>query len=118
MAAALGYEVAIFLRSGSEIRALADHQPFPAKVLKASKGKLQVMMFSERVGTRARKAVLAHATDADKLAFGERELYWLPSAGTQGSALDVRAIDRLLGATTMRTKGTIEQLAAKYLAEH
>ena len=60
--------------------------------------------------------MLELASDEDRLAFGERELYWLPSGGTQRSALDLKAIGALLGPTTMRTKGTIDQLAAKYFS--
>jgi phosphohistidine phosphatase SixA len=30
--------------------------------------------------------------------------------------LDLNAIERVLGSTTMRTQGTVEQLAAKYFA--
>ena len=50
----------------------------------------------------------------DGLAFGERELYWLPRGGVLDSALDMKTIERLLGSMTMRTKGTIEQIAAKH----
>jgi hypothetical protein len=32
------------------------------------------------------------------------------------SALDMKTIERLLGAMTMRTMGTIEQLAAKHFS--
>jgi hypothetical protein len=32
------------------------------------------------------------------------------------SKLDTKALEQLLGPTTMRTKGTIEQLVAKHLA--
>jgi hypothetical protein len=60
------------------------------------------------------KKVLALATDQDPLAFGKRELYWLPSGGTLESELDRKAIESLLGPTTMRTKGTVELLAAKF----
>jgi uncharacterized protein (DUF1697 family) len=116
LAASLGYEVGVFLRTESEIREIADHQPFAGSLVEASKGKLQVMLLSTKPSARARKEVLALATDEDRLAFGDRELYWLPSGGTQVSALDSRALAELLGSTTMRTKGTIEQLAAKYFA--
>ena len=60
--------------------------------------------------------MLRLATDADALAFGERELYWLPSGGTQESELDLKAIGKELGLTTMRTKGTVDQMAAKFFA--
>jgi uncharacterized protein (DUF1697 family) len=117
LAAALGYEVGIFLRSASEIRALAEHEPFPSRLVAASKGKLQVMLLMAKPPAKVQKEVLALATDDDRLAFGDRELFWLPSAGTQESELDQRVILQLLGSTTMRTKGTIDQLVAKYFAE-
>lgn len=50
------------------------------------------------------------------LMFGDRELYWLPSGGIRDSALNPKSIESLLGSTTMRTKGTIDELAAKYFA--
>lgn len=56
------------------------------------------------------------AGDDDRLAFGPRELFWLPSGGTRDSALDMKTIEKLLGPTTMRTKGTVEQLVAKHFA--
>jgi uncharacterized protein (DUF1697 family) len=117
LAESLGYEVVIFLRTASEIRAIADHQPFARTLVEASKGKLQVAILSTKPATPARKEMLALATDEDRLAFGVRELYWLPSGGTRDSALDFKTIGKLLGSTTMRTKGTIDQMAAKYFAE-
>jgi uncharacterized protein (DUF1697 family) len=113
----LGYEVSIFLRNANEVRTLAAHQPFPRKLVEASKGKLQVSMLTGRPTAGARRGVLALADDDDKLAFGDCELYWLPSGGTRGSSLDLKAIDKLLGSTTMRTKGTIDQLAAKFFGD-
>src|SRR5215216_6241927 len=37
LAESLGYEVAVFLRTGSEMRAIADHQPFAGSLLAASR---------------------------------------------------------------------------------
>ena len=62
----------------------------------------------------ARKKALALAPDEDRLAIEGRELYWLPSGGISDSDLDLTAIDTALGEGTMRTMGTIEQIAAKY----
>jgi uncharacterized protein (DUF1697 family) len=59
------------------------------------------------------KKTLALATDEDLLAIEGRELYWLPSGGISESGLDLKAIDAALGAGTMRTMGTVEQIAAK-----
>jgi len=73
-------------------------------------------MLAQAPPAAMRKKALALATDQDRLAFGKRELYWLPSGGTLESELDRAALDKLLGQTTMRTKGTVELLAAKYFS--
>jgi uncharacterized protein (DUF1697 family) len=112
--ASLGYDVAVFLRSAKEVRDIAGHEPFPAKWIDASAGKLQVSMLLKLPPAKQRQAVLALATDEDRLAFGARELYWLPSGGMSESELDLKEIDRLVGVATRRTMGTIEQMAAKY----
>jgi uncharacterized protein (DUF1697 family) len=113
---ALGYGVPTFPRTASEVRSIALAQPFAAADVQASAGKLQVTMLSSAPAASARKQVLALGSDRDRLAFGERELFWLPSGGILDSALDLKAIGRLLGPTTTRTKNTVEQIAAKHLA--
>ena len=106
----LGYDVGVYLRTDDEVRGMAAHEPFEATDVEASKGKLQVIMLA---GKPPKKA-LSLATDADKLALGAREIYWLPSGGYVEAELDRKALDELVGATTVRTKGTVEALAAKY----
>jgi uncharacterized protein (DUF1697 family) len=114
MSEALGFEVTVFLRTASEVRGIAEQDPFPGA---SSGGKLQVTLLSGKPAARTRTAVLELATDRERLSFGDRELYWLPSAGTRDSAPFLRAVAKLLGdETTMRTKQTIEKLAAKYFA--
>lgn len=111
----LGYAVPVFLRDAAETRAIAACEPFPAQLVEASKGKLQVVLLMSKPAARLRKQVLAHATDQDRLALDGRELYWLPSGGTIDSDLDLQTIaKRIGGITTMRTKGTIDLIAAKY----
>ena len=113
---ALGHEVVIFLRTARELNAMAAHEPFPAREVESSKGKLQVLLLASKPSAAKRKEVLELATAEDRLAFGPRELYWLPSGGTLDSSLDQGAIAKLVGRNTMRTKGTIEQLASKFFA--
>jgi uncharacterized protein (DUF1697 family) len=111
---ALGHEMVIFLRTASELKEIAAHEPFPARQVEASKGKLQVSLLERKPTAATRKKALALATDQDPLVFGKRELYWLPSGGTMESELDRKALDKLLGPSTMRTKGTVELLAEKF----
>jgi uncharacterized protein (DUF1697 family) len=111
---ALGYEVPVFLRTCAEVGAIAARQPFAAKEVKASKGKLQVLFLAKAASAKDRKTALAEATDEDLLAIEGRELYWLPSGGISESELDLKAIEKALGAGTMRTMGTVEQIAARH----
>jgi uncharacterized protein (DUF1697 family) len=110
---ALGYEVPIFLRTGAEVAAIADLAPFGAIELAASEGKPQVaFLFEEPEPDNGREA-LSLASQDDRLVLDGRELHWLPSGGISESALDLKAIGSLLGPITIRTKGTVEQLAAR-----
>ena len=111
---AIGFEIIVFLRSADEVRAIAEHKPFDRTLVTKSKGKLQVLVLPKKPAAKASREVLSLATNDDQLAFGERELYWLPSGGTLESTLDRARIEKLVGPTTARTKGTMEELAAKF----
>jgi uncharacterized protein (DUF1697 family) len=114
LAESLGYEVPVFLRSGAEVAAIAAREPFDAKRVAASKGKLQVSLLLKKPTAAARKEILAMAGEEDLLAIEGRELYWLPSGGLLESELDLKEIESLVGRDTRRTMGTIEQIAGKY----
>lgn len=110
---ALGYAVPTFLRGATELRAIADFEPFEAGRVAASTGKLQVSLLSQQPTEEQRDAILALTTGEDPLALTGRELYWLPSGGLLESELDLDAIDAITGPSTRRTMGTIEGIAAK-----
>ena len=112
----LGYAVPTFIRTAAELKKIAASEPFDAKAIKASKGKLQVLLLGKSPAKGNRDKVLALATDQDLLAFGKRELFWLPSGGTLESELDFKAIEKLVGQSTTRTLGTMEQLAGKFVS--
>ena len=114
LAAALGYEVPVFLRSCEQVAAIAERAPFPAKEVEASAGKLQVAMLPGEPGKPARKEAIGMSTDEDRLAIEGSELYWLPSGGISESDLDLKTLESELGPWTMRTMGTIEQIAVKH----
>lgn len=111
-----GFDVDVYLRTAAEVQAIAGHEPFPAKLVAASDGKLQVTMLQEKPAAATRKRALALADDDNRLAFEGRELYWLPSGGIRDSAPYLKSLEQVVGQWTMRTKGTVEALAVKYLA--
>ena len=112
--AELGFQVPAFVRDARQIKAIAGHKPFTAAEAKRSKGKLQILLLSRKPTPAARKKALQLTTSSDLLALQGTELYWLPSAGTQRSELDRKALAEILGQSTTRTMGTIEQMATKF----
>ncbi len=114
LGAALGYDVPVFLRSAGEVAAIAAAEAIPATAVKASAGKLQVMMLQKKPTAAERRKVLALATEEDLLAVEARELYWLPGGGILDSELDLKAIAAITGPATQRTMGTVEQIAVKH----
>lgn len=115
LAEALGYEVPVFLRTAKELLAIAAHEPFTAKDL-GSTGKLQIALLAKRPTAKAGERALALSTEADRLAIEGRELYWLPQGRMSDSELDLKALAAILGSMTIRTKGTIDQIAAKHFS--
>lgn len=114
---ALGYEVPVFLRGAAELRAISAHEPFDASALSASKGKLQIALLGAPPSGADRGKALGLATDDDRLAIEGRQLYWLPGGGMSESDLDLNAIAAALGPMTIRTKGTVDQIATKHFAD-
>ena len=114
LAEALGYDVPVFLRSSGQVAAIAGSEPFEAEAVEASSGKLQVALLPDPPGKLVREEALGMATDADRLAIERAELFWLPSGGISESDLDLKTLESELGPWTMRTMGTIEQIAAKH----
>jgi len=114
LAERLGYEVLVFLRGIDEVAAIAARRPFDPERVERSSGKLQVSLLQAKPTAARRRKALALATGEDLLALEGRELYWLPSGGLLDSALDLKALESILGQGTRRTMGTIEQIATRY----
>jgi uncharacterized protein (DUF1697 family) len=116
LAESLGIEVVVFLRTARQVRAVAAREPFSKKELAASAGKSQVALLPSRPAAAARREALAMASEEDRLAVEGAELHWLPRGGISDSDLDLKALESLLGPWTMRTMGTIEEIAARHCA--
>jgi len=109
----LNYEVPTFVRDASEVIAIANATPFSDRELATSAGKIQVAILAKPPPAPARKAVLAEATDEDRLVVDGCELYWLPQAGLSTSALDMKVVAKALGPMTVRTQRTLIRLQTK-----
>ena len=114
LASLLGYPVATFVRTAEELAAIAAAEPFDAATRERLHGKPQVMFLGRAPGAGARREALSLAGEQDALAFGERELFWLPAGGISDSALEMKALERALGEMTIRTMGTVEQIVSRH----
>jgi uncharacterized protein (DUF1697 family) len=105
----LGFTRALtFIRTTAEMRALAEDDP----IARAPGQKLHVMFCLRKPPT----SVLDYATESDPLVIGKRELYWGPDGRMLDSEIDLKAIEQLIGPMTMRTKDTVDQIAARFFS--
>lgn len=108
----LNYPVPTFVRERQELADTLAAVPFSEQE-RSSHGKLQIVFLTASPSAAQRQQVLDLATDEDLLGLHGRALYWLPRAGISTSALDFKAVERILGGTTTRTEGTCQSLLKK-----
>ena len=92
----LGYECVTYLRTAEEVRSIAQAQPLDPEVTAGRK--LHAAMLQELPEDTIAQQVLAAATEDDRLAFGPRELYWLPKGLMLDSGLVVHSESRVRAA--------------------
>ena len=114
LSAALDYDVPAFARSAAQVAAMAVAEPFPEGV--PGTGRLQVAILSAVPSGESAARALAMSSERDLLRLDGADLYWQPHGSVLDTGLDMRALERELGPFTVRTKGTIEQLARRHFA--
>ena len=113
---ALGYGVAVFVRSDAEVRAISAYQPFSSAALKASQT-LNIGFLRDPLSPSALNALMNLKTPIDDFHVHGRELYWLCRKKQSESTFSNKAFERAIqGVSTFRNATTIAKLAAKYPA--
>ncbi len=112
---ALGYEVATFIRTTSELAVIADYKPFPDKELKADGNALYIAFLADEPGGEAKQRVLSLTTKVDEFHIYGRELYWLCRKKISESEVSGALLAKALGLqATLRNSTTVKKLAAKF----
>lgn len=112
---ALGYAVATFIRTPSELAAIAGYEPFKNTPLNGEFDRIFVGFLSEDPSAEARQKVLSAATDVDVLHIQGRELYWLCRVQFNESKFSGTLLEKTLGMeTTIRNTNTVRRIVAKY----
>jgi uncharacterized protein (DUF1697 family) len=111
----LGYEVATFIRSTSELAEVAGYRPFPDAELNAAGNSLYVGFMASSPGNTAKERLLSLATKSDDFHLNGREIYWLRRTKFSESEISGAMLAKTLGMpATLRNSTTIKKLAAKY----
>ena len=113
MKAALGYEVATFVRTAAEVCQAAAHEPFSAAVMKAPYHGLYVSFLRDAPAAAAKRAVEALRSPNDEFHINARELYWLSRVPFSESKVNGAVLEKTIGPATMRSVTTVRKLAAK-----
>ena len=110
--AALGYEVTTFLRTASELQAVAAQRPFGRP---GADEVVYVAFMRAAPKATARAAVIALANAAHEFRFEGRELYWLRRRVLDDGRYSGAFLERALKAPiTVRNANTVEKMAARY----
>ncbi len=111
---ALGFEVATLVRTGTELTAVAEHEPFtPAQLKRAFT--FNVAFLRQPPAAEAVKALEAARLATDTFHVRGRELYWLSTIGQGQSKTSNAVFEKTLGMhSTVRGITTIRKMAEKY----
>jgi uncharacterized protein (DUF1697 family) len=111
---ALGYEVTTFLRTESEVAAIARYEPFEASPLESALA-LNVGFLDEPLTAEAQGTLMALTTEIDDFHVNGREVYWLCRKKQSQSRFSNGLFERTLKVrATFRGVNTVVRLAAKY----
>lgn len=111
---ALGYEVATFVRTPSELAAIVAYQPFAPAELDGRGHALYVTLLRSAPRTAARAAIEALRTEVDEFHVRGRALYRLCRGKVSESPLSVSAFEKAVGVdSTTRNVTTLRKIAAR-----
>jgi uncharacterized protein (DUF1697 family) len=111
---ALGYEVATFLRTDSELAEIANYKPFPRSKIDTA-AEFIIIFLADTLDEESKRKVMALRTDTDEFCIHGREIYWLRRLKQSGSTFSTVPLDKTLGRPfTIRGAKTVKKMALKY----
>jgi len=110
----LGYPVAVFVRTSTEMAAIAAYAPFPASRVRTAKA-FCVGFLASPLGRTAAAALMSLRTPDDDFHLHGRELYWLTQIRQGESAFSNNLFEKTVKVqTTFRNMTTVQRLAIRY----
>lgn len=112
---ALGYAVATFLRTPTELRAIAAHVPFPADEVDTPGYTVHVGFLRQAPSSEVARQLTQSQTAMDAFGVHERALYWLCRGKSTASLVKWPTIEKAVALDlTMRNLTTVRKLVEKY----
>ena len=113
----LGYEVATFVRSASELADIARYRPFDASDLGAEAASLYIAFLPAPPTAEAEQKLMAHRNEVDDFRVYGGEVYWLCRKKMSESSFSGALLEKTMGTpATVRNATTVQKLVAKYPA--
>jgi uncharacterized protein (DUF1697 family) len=110
----LGYGIATFFRTDSEIAEITRYKPFYAVKLQIAQA-LNIAFLAKPLQAEAQKTLMGLSTEIDEFHVHNREVYWLCQKKQSESTFSNALFERKLKVqTTFRGWKTVLKLAAKY----
>jgi uncharacterized protein (DUF1697 family) len=111
---ALGYHVATFVRTMSELAAIGERRPFNGSDVAGVS--LHIGLLKAAPGPANRRALMALRSDVNEFVVDGRELYWQLHGRFSDAGVTGAQIEKTLGVeATLRNATTIRKLAARAL---
>ena len=115
LAQSLGYEVTTFLRSVTELAAIAQHKPFSEEELTTDGNTLYIAFVRDNPANAIIKKLESLCSAIDAFHVHEREVYWLYRRNNGDSKYYGAALEKgLTMQATLRNVNTVNRLVAKY----
>jgi uncharacterized protein (DUF1697 family) len=109
----LGYDVATFIRTDTEVAKIAAYEAF-AKTKVATSRSLNVALLTKAIDAQTHRTILALRSDINDFHVNGRELYWLCQVGQGHSKFNNVAFEKVVGQrATFRGLNTMRRLADK-----
>jgi uncharacterized protein (DUF1697 family) len=111
----LGYEVATFVRSATELADISRHQPFAPSDLDAEGTSLYIAFLPASPSAEVQGKLMAYWNEVDDFRVNGREVYWLCRKKIGESSFSGALLEKTIAMpATMRNATTVKRLAAKY----
>ncbi len=113
---ALGYDVATFIRTGTELASIAGYKPFQQPAMDAAAA-LNIAFLTDALDDPSRRKLMALRTDIDDFHVHQREIYWLCLKKQSESTFSNAVLEKTLSrSSTLRGVNTVRKIAEKYVS--